>query len=36
MWQIFVVWAVTLAMTIATFWLVSKVTAEHPEKAEEI
>lgn len=36
MWQIFVVWAASLALAVASFWLVSKVTAEHPEKAEEV
>ncbi len=34
--QIFVVWAAILALTLAVFWLTSKVTAEHPEKAEEV
>jgi cytochrome bd ubiquinol oxidase subunit I len=34
--QIFVVWFIITAMTLAIFWFVSKVTAEHPEKAEEV
>lgn len=34
--QIFIVWAIILAMTLAIFWFASKVTAYHPEKAEEI
>ncbi len=36
LWNIFAVWAVILAFTIIVFWFVSKVTAEHPEEAEEV
>jgi len=32
----FVVWAVIIAMVMTIFWFTSKVTAEHPEKAEEV
>ncbi len=34
--QIFEVWAVVTAAAILVFWFVSKVTAHHPEKAEEV
>jgi len=34
--QIFVVWAVILALTLAIFWFASRVTAYHPEKADVI
>ncbi len=34
--QIFVVWAVVLALTLVIFWYASKVTAYHPEEAESI
>jgi cytochrome bd-type quinol oxidase subunit 1 len=34
--NIFVVWALVVTMVIVTFWLTSKATAHHPEKAEEI
>ena len=33
---IFAVWAMILAFTLTVFWFVSKVTAEHPEEAEEV
>ena len=35
-YQMFVVWAVIIAMVMTIFWFTSKVTAEHPEKAEEV
>jgi len=35
-WTIFGVWAIVLALTITVFWFTSKVTAEHPETAEEV
>ena len=34
--QIFAVWLIITSLTLAIFWFTSKVTAEHPEKAEEI
>jgi hypothetical protein len=34
--NIFVVWALVVTMVIVTFWLTSKATAHHPEKAEEV
>jgi len=34
--EIFAVWAIITLGTLLIFWLVSKVTAEHPERAEEI
>ena len=34
--QIFVIWAVILALTLVIFWYASKVTAYHPEEAESI
>lgn len=34
--RIFIVWAALLAVTLTIFWFVSKVTAHHPEKAEEV
>ncbi len=36
MWNIFIVWLIILAFTMTAFWFVSKVTAEHPETAEEV
>jgi cytochrome bd-type quinol oxidase subunit 1 len=35
-YQIFVVWGVIIAMVMAIFWFTSRVTAEHPEEAEEV
>ncbi len=35
-WNIFIVWIIILAMTLAIFWFTSKVTAEHPEEAEQV
>jgi cytochrome bd-type quinol oxidase subunit 1 len=34
--QIFIVWAIILAMSLAIFWYASKVTSYHPEEAETI
>jgi cytochrome bd-type quinol oxidase subunit 1 len=34
--QIVLVWIVVLVMVVAVFWFTSKVTAEHPEQAEEV
>ena len=34
--QIFAVWLIITSLTLVIFWFTSKVTAEHPEKAEEI
>ncbi len=34
--RIFIVWAIISVFTIAVFWFTSKVTAHHPEKAEEV
>jgi cytochrome d ubiquinol oxidase subunit I len=34
--QIFAVWLIITSLTLAIFWFTSKVTAEHPEEAEEI
>ncbi len=34
--QIFVVWGIILVLTTAIFWFVSKVTAYHPDMAEEM
>lgn len=34
--RIYIVWFVILAVVITIFWFVSKVTAHHPEKAEEV
>ena len=34
--RIFIVWGVITIVTLATFWFTSKVTAHHPEKAEEV
>jgi cytochrome d ubiquinol oxidase subunit I len=34
--RILIVWAVITVVTLAIFWLTSKVTAHHPEKAEEV
>jgi cytochrome bd-type quinol oxidase subunit 1 len=34
--QIVIVWIVVLVMVVAVFWFTSKVTAEHPEEAEEV
>jgi cytochrome bd-type quinol oxidase subunit 1 len=34
--QIFIVWFIITAGTIIIFWFTSKVTAEHPEVAEEV
>jgi cytochrome bd-type quinol oxidase subunit 1 len=35
-YQMFVVWAIIIALVMAIFWFTSRVTAEHPEKAEEV
>ncbi len=35
-YQMFVVWAVIIGMVVLIFWFTSKVTAEHPETAEEV
>jgi cytochrome d ubiquinol oxidase subunit I len=35
-YQIFVVWAIIIGLTMAIFWFTSRVTAEHPEEAEEV
>lgn len=35
-WTIFGIWALVLVFTITIFWFTSRVTAEHPEKAEEV
>jgi cytochrome bd ubiquinol oxidase subunit I len=35
-YQMFVVWAIIIALVMAIFWYTSRVTAEHPEKAEEV
>jgi cytochrome d ubiquinol oxidase subunit I len=35
-YQIFVVWIFIIALTMAVFWFTSRVTAEHPEEAEEV
>jgi cytochrome bd ubiquinol oxidase subunit I len=35
-YQMFVVWAVIIGLVTMIFWFTSKITAEHPEKAEEI
>ncbi|MDD1678158.1 MAG: cytochrome ubiquinol oxidase subunit I [Methanomicrobiales archaeon] len=34
--QIAITWVITLILLITVFWFTSKVTAEHPEQAEEI
>jgi cytochrome d ubiquinol oxidase subunit I len=34
--RIFIVWIVVMAATLLVFWFTSKVTAHHPEKAEEV
>jgi cytochrome d ubiquinol oxidase subunit I len=34
--QIVIVWLVVIGFVISVFWFTSKVTAEHPEKAEEV
>jgi cytochrome bd-type quinol oxidase subunit 1 len=34
--NIFIVWAVVLALALAIFWFTSRVTAHHPEQAEEV
>ena len=34
--RIFIVWGIITVVTLATFWFTSKVTAHHPEKAEEV
>jgi len=34
--KIFIVWAVVLVVVTVIFWFTSKVTAHHPEKAEEV
>jgi cytochrome d ubiquinol oxidase subunit I len=35
-YQMFVVWSFIIALTMAVFWFTSRVTAEHPEEAEEV
>ncbi len=35
-YQMFVVWAFIIALVMAIFWYTSRVTAEHPEEAEEV
>ena len=35
-YQMFVVWAIIIALVMAIFWYTSRVTAEHPEEAEEV
>ncbi len=35
-YQIFVVWAIIICLVMAIFWFTSRVTAEHPEEAEEV
>ncbi len=34
--RIFIVWGIITVATLAVFWFTSKVTAHHPEKAEEV
>ncbi|MBN1263928.1 MAG: hypothetical protein JXA25_00440 [Anaerolineales bacterium] len=34
--RIFIVWAIVSAAALLVFWFTSKVTAHHPEKAEEV
>jgi cytochrome d ubiquinol oxidase subunit I len=34
--QIVLVWIIVLALVVSVFWFTSRVTAEHPEEAEEI
>lgn len=35
-YQMFVVWAVIIGLVMTIFWFTSRVTAEHPEEAEEV
>ncbi len=35
-YQMFVVWAIIISLVMVIFWFTSRVTAEHPEKAEEV
>jgi cytochrome bd ubiquinol oxidase subunit I len=35
-YQMFVVWAIIIALVMTIFWYTSRVTAEHPERAEEV
>jgi cytochrome d ubiquinol oxidase subunit I len=35
-YQMFVVWAIIIALVMTIFWFTSRVTAEHPEEMEEV
>lgn len=35
-YQMFVVWAIIIALVMTIFWFTSRVTAEHPEEREEV